>query len=249
MAEPDGPGWTIVSGAAGALGAAAAQHYLGLGHRVLALDVDAARLAEMPAAAALARAAVDACDPLAVGAAIDGAIGRGGRIGLLVNAVGLIWNEPVLTLKGPRLRGHAVGSFEKVLAANLTGAFSVAVEVAARMVRAGGGVIVNFSSVASSGIIGQAAYAAAKAGIEGMTRAMALELGPLGVRVNAVAPGFIDVASTRAAVGEAGLRAYADRTPVRRLGTVTDVLAAIDALAANGFLNGVVLPVDGGLRP
>ena len=77
---------------------------------------------------------------------------------------------------------------------------------------------------------------------------MARELGPLGIRVNAIAPGFIDVATTRQALSEAVLTEYAQRTPVGRLGTAEELMAAIASLADNGFLSGVILRLDGGLR-
>jgi 3-oxoacyl-[acyl-carrier protein] reductase len=173
---------------------------------------------------------------------------RGSRIDLLVNAVGQIWNEPAVALKGARFVPHDLTSFERVIRANLTATFVVAAAVAARMARAGGGAIVNFSSIAARGNAGQLAYSAAKAGVEGLTRTMAQELGPLGVRVNAIAPGFIDVESTRGALGQDTLQQYAKRTPVRRLGTVMEVAAAVDSLYRNGFMNGVVLELDGGLR-
>ncbi len=111
-------------------------------------------------------------------------------------------------------------SWRDVIDANLTAPFVVATQVAARMARRGGGSIVNFSSIASEGNAGQAAYSAAKAGIEGLTRTMAIELGPLGVRVNALALGFIDVATTREAVADERLQTYAQKTPLGRLGQV-----------------------------
>jgi 3-oxoacyl-[acyl-carrier protein] reductase len=107
---------------------------------------------------------------------------------------------------------------------------------------------VNFSSIASEGNAGQAAYGAAKAGIEGLTRTMAIELGPLGVRVNALALGFIDVATTRSAVADERLQSYAQKTPLGRLGRVEDVIDAIEFLAANTFANGTIVKLDGGLR-
>jgi 3-oxoacyl-[acyl-carrier protein] reductase len=240
--------WVVVSGAGGALGRLIVERYAARGRHVLALDRDASALAELGKIAGVVTLAVDLADPDAVQAAFDAAIPRSEPIALLVNAVGLIWNEPVLRLKGARFSMHAIDSFERVIRANLTAAFVTATQVAARMVRTGGGAIVNFSSISAGGNTGQAAYSAAKAGVEGMTRAMAGELGPLGIRVNAIAPGFIDVATTREALTDAVLTDYARRTPIGRLGTVDELMEGIASLADNGFLNGIVLQLDGGLR-
>ncbi len=240
--------WVVVSGAGGALGRLIVERYAAGGRHILALDRDASALAELGKMAGVVTQAVDLADPNAVQAAFDAAIPRSEPIALLVNAVGLIWNEPVLGLKGARFSMHAIDSFERVLRANLTAAFVTATHVAARMARTGGGAIVNFSSISAGGNTGQAAYGAAKAGVEGMTRAMARELGPLGIRVNAIAPGFIDVATTREALADAVLTDYARRTPIGRLGTVDELMEGIASLADNGFLNGIVLQLDGGLR-
>jgi 3-oxoacyl-[acyl-carrier protein] reductase len=230
------------------LGSLIVQRYAADGRRVLALDRDPVTLAELAKATGVVVHAVDLADPDALQAAVDAAIPRREPIALLVNAVGLIWNEPVLSLKGARFSVHAVESFERVMRANLTAAFVTATHVAARMARTGGGAIVNFSSISAGGNTGQSAYSAAKAGVEGMTRAMARELGPLGIRVNAIAPGFIDVATTRGALADAVLEDYARRTPVGRLGKIEELMEGIASLADNGFLNGVVLQLDGGLR-
>jgi 3-oxoacyl-[acyl-carrier protein] reductase len=77
---------------------------------------------------------------------------------------------------------------------------------------------------------------------------MAIELGPLGVRVNAVALGFIDVATTRQAVAEERLQTYVQKTPVGRLGRFDDVVSAVEFLATNAFANGTIVKLDGGLR-
>ncbi len=239
-----GDQWIVVSGAGGALGSALAHHFASRGHRVLGLDrtFDVAA----PAPGVTART-VDLLVEADVRQALD-AIAAGESIALLVNAAGLIWNEPILALRGAKFVTHGVESWRSVIDANLTAPLVVASQVAARMVRRGGGSIVNFSSIASQGNAGQAAYGAAKAGIEGLTRTMAIELGPLGVRVNAVALGFIDVATTRAAVADQQLAAYAQKTPLGRLGRVEDVIGAVEFLAANTFANGTVVALDGGLR-
>lgn len=237
--------WVVVSGAGGALGSALASHFASQGRRVLGLDrtFDAAA----PGSSVTA-GTVDLLIEEDVRQALADTIPGNEGIALLVNAVGLIWNEPILALRGAKFVTHSLETWRKVTDANLTAPFIVATQVAARMVRRGGGSIVNFSSIAGEGNAGQAAYSAAKAGIEALTRTMAKELGPLGVRVNAVALGFIDVATTRTAVPEERLRAHAQNTPLGRLGRVEDVIGAVEFLAANTFANGTIVKLDGGLR-
>jgi 3-oxoacyl-[acyl-carrier protein] reductase len=242
-----GPRWAVVAGGRGSLGRPIAEHLADRGWHVLSLDRTADTAAD-PARPTLVARTIDASDAGAVEQALAAAIPSGEPIALLVNAVGLIWNEPILTLRGASFHAHGVESWREAIEANLTTPFIVASRVAMRMARSGGGAIVNFSSVTARGNPGQAAYGAAKAGIEGLTRAMAAELGPLGIRVNAIAPGFIDVASTRAALQPSQLSQIVDRTPSRRLGTVQEVIGAIEFLASNTFVNGVVLDVNGGLR-
>jgi 3-oxoacyl-[acyl-carrier protein] reductase len=227
--------WVVVSGAGGALGGALAQHFASGGRRVLGLDrsFDAAA----PAPGVTTRT-VDLLVEADLRQALADTIPANESIALLVNAVGLIWNEPVLALRGAKFATHSVETWRTVTDANLTAPFVVATQVAARMVRRGGGSIVNFSSIASRGNAGQAAYGAAKAGIEGLTRTMA----------NAVALGFIDVASTRSAVADERLQVHARNTPLGRLGDVEDVIGAVEFLAANRFANGTIVKLDGGLR-
>jgi 3-oxoacyl-[acyl-carrier protein] reductase len=237
--------WVVVSGAGGALGSALVRHFASRGRRVLGLDrtFDSAA----PAPSVTART-VDLLIEEDVRRALADTIPGNDGIALLVNAVGLIWNQPVLALRGAKFVTHSLETWRKVTDANLTAPFIVATQVAARMVRRGGGSIVNFSSIASEGNAGQAAYSAAKAGIEGLTRTMAIELGPLGVRVNAIALGFIDVATTRAAVPDERLEAHVQNTPLGRLGRVEDVIGAVEFLTTNTFANGTIVKLDGGLR-
>jgi 3-oxoacyl-[acyl-carrier protein] reductase len=237
--------WVVVSGAGGALGSALARHYAEHGRRVLALD---RRFDTSASTQGVTSLMVDLLVEADVRQALADTISANQTIGLLINAVGQIWNEPILALRGPKLATHSLESWRSVTDANLTAPFVVAAQVAARMVRRGGGSIVNFSSIASEGNAGQAAYSAAKAGIEGLTRTMAIELGPLGVRVNAVALGFIDVATTKAAVVDQRLQQYVKETPIGRLGHVEDVISAIEFLATNTFANGTIVKLDGGLR-
>jgi 3-oxoacyl-[acyl-carrier protein] reductase len=238
--------WVIVSGAGGALGRALAAHYGSLGRRVLALDRQFDSDQKPPNG--ITTRTVDLLNEDDVRGVIAENLSAGAGVSLLVNAVGQIWNEPMLAFRGSKLVTHDLDTWRSVTDANLTAPFIVAKHVAAHMVRHGGGCIVNFSSIASGGNAGQAAYSAAKAGIEGLTQTMAVELGPMGVRVNALALGFIDVATTRQAVADSRLQQYSDRTPLGRLGRVDEVVSAVEFFATNTFVNGAIVRVDGGLR-
>lgn len=246
MTSSHDTGWVLIAGAGGALGHALAVHFAKAKRRVMALDRRFQDETELTNADVVT-ATLDASNEVELRRALDGAIGDG-RISLLVNAIGRIWNEPCLSIQSGKFVSHGIESWREVIEANLTAPFIVANAVAARMARKRGGVIVNFSSISSGGNAGQAAYGAAKAGVEGWTRALAVELGPLGIRVNAVAPGFIDVKTTRAAVPDARLNEYIARTPTGRLGQITDLIGAIEFLEANSFVTGTVLRLDGGLR-
>lgn len=239
--------WVIVAGGEGSIGTGVVAHFLRRDRNVLSLDQAYSDILGAPSKF-LRKRTVDLASADAVEATLRESIPRSDRIGLLVNAVGQIVNEPVLSLRGARLQPHDMERWRAVLEANLTAPFIVASHVASRMARTGGGAIINFSSIAARGNVGQAAYGASKAGVEGFTMAMARELGPFGIRVNAIAPGFIDVASTHAALSEDRLSALTAKTPMRRLGRLDEILDAIDFLAGNAFVNGIVLDVNGGLR-
>ena len=240
--------WVIVTGAAGYLGSAIGRHYSVSGRNVLLLDRAEINAGDAGPSGSVNFRKVDLAESAAVNATLNEALPNQEPICLLINAAGLIWNEPVIALKNRALSVHQADTFDSAVRANLTTTFVVSGHIAARMARTGGGAIVNFSSVAARGSAGQAAYSAAKAGIEGLTRAMAQELGPLGIRVNAIAPGFIDVPTTRSAVPETVLANYIKRTPLNRLGTVEDIILGIESLERNTFINGIVLHIDGGLR-
>jgi 3-oxoacyl-[acyl-carrier protein] reductase len=246
MTTANDDNWVVVSGAGGALGNALTVHYGDGGRRMLALDRQFDT--DWSPAAHVTTAMIDLRADREVQRALSVIAESKAGISLLINAVGLIWNEPLLALNGGKFVTHDVASWRDTIEANLTASFIVAKHVAAHMARHGGGCIVNFSSIAGRGNAGQAAYSAAKAGVEGLSRAMAAELGPLGVRVNAVALGFIDAVSTRKALPDKRLQQYAEQTPLGRLGRIEDVIGAIDFLASNAFVNGAIVPVDGGLR-
>jgi 3-oxoacyl-[acyl-carrier protein] reductase len=164
-----------------------------------------------------------------------------GPLGVVVNNAG-ITRDNVVMMMDP-------ADFDSVIATHLRGTFLVSKATARRMFRRRSGCIINLSSVVGRrGNAGQANYAAAKAGIIGLTKSLAKELGVRGVRVNAIAPGYIDTPMTQA-LAEETRQMIVDATPLKSIGTTDDVANAVLFLASPRarFLTGVVLPVDGGL--
>lgn len=172
---------------------------------------------------------------------VDVALERYGRIDILVNNAG-ITRDGYLVKMDP-------AQWDQVISINLTGVFTCTQLVASVMMAQGQGVILNAASVVGLyGNVGQTNYAATKAGVIGMTKTWAKELGPKGIRVNAVAPGFIMTGMTDK-MPEKILGTMAEHTPLRRLGQPIDIANAYLFLASDeaSFVNGAVLSVDGGL--
>jgi NAD(P)-dependent dehydrogenase (short-subunit alcohol dehydrogenase family) len=166
-----------------------------------------------------------------------------GKIDILVNNAGIHVKKSISDLSNEE--------FQKVVLTNQTAMFSLTKEVSKIMQQQGGGAIVNISSMASLyGIPNVIAYTATKSAIEGMTRAMAVELAPFGIRVNCVAPGFIKTRMSAAALDLDPERKnkVLSRTPLGRLGEPEEVANTIYFLVSDAasYITGVVLPVDGG---
>jgi 3-oxoacyl-[acyl-carrier protein] reductase len=237
----------LVTGAGHGIGRGIAHAFAGLGARCVAADLNAEALAETRASAPeiMQTLAFDVGDR----AAVQAAVASIGRVDILVHSAGGVRGQvgrPVEDV--PEADWHAI------LAANLTGAFLVAQAVIPGMKAAGGGRIVTISSGAGIGVslTGIQAYAAAKAGEIGLTRQLAHELGPFGITVNSVAPGFVrsNPATERQweAYGPEGQRRLLDNIALRRLGTVADIVNAVLFLASDnaGWISGQTLSVDGG---
>lgn len=236
----------LVTGGAKGLGLAIASHLQSLGAVVVAADLDGTALAVLPEGLEPAR--VDITDPAAAAVLVGELWSRHGRIDALVNNAGMIYSEPMIDIMRPDRMMHDLGSFRRCLTANLDSVFimtaAVVEQMARRRVR---GVVVNISSISARGNAGQTAYAAAKAGVNAMTVTWSKEFGRLGIRCNAIAPGFIDTPSTRAALSAANIQHIEANTPLHRLGQAEDVAKAVASLIDNDFINGVILDVNGGL--
>jgi NAD(P)-dependent dehydrogenase (short-subunit alcohol dehydrogenase family) len=166
-----------------------------------------------------------------------------GSIDILVNNAGINLKKAFIDVTDE--------DFASIIQTNLSSVFAISREVVKKMIDAQSGCIVNISSMASQyGIPKVIAYTAAKSGIEGMTRAMATELSPLGIRVNCVAPGFIKTDMSAKALDADPERKHKvmSRTPMGKMGEPADVAAAVSYFCSPGasYVTGVVMPVDGG---
>jgi len=183
----------------------------------------------------------DLADDAAVDAMIEGVVDRHGRLDVLVNNAGITRDGLIL--------GMSDEDFDAVLATNLRAAFRLCRAAARPMMRGRWGRLINIGSVVGiMGNPGQVNYAAAKAGLIGMTRSIGKELGGKGITANVVAPGFIETDMTDA-LPESLVKEAVGRLPLRRLGRSDEIAAAVSYLASEeaGYVTGHVLAVDGGM--
>ncbi|WMN60126.1 SDR family oxidoreductase [Pseudoalteromonas xiamenensis] len=172
-----------------------------------------------------------------------------GNIAVLVNNAGILRDGMLLKYKeGQIIDKMSLQQFQSVIDVNLTGVFLCGREAAIKMVEGGeGGVIINMSSVARAGNMGQTNYSAAKAGVVAMTTSWAKELGRYGIRVGAIAPGVIRTSMTDAMKPEAKERLVAMK-PVGRLGEAEEIAHTAKYIIENDFFTGRVIEIDGGIR-
>jgi NAD(P)-dependent dehydrogenase (short-subunit alcohol dehydrogenase family) len=246
----DGGRGVLVTGAAGRIGAAVARAFAGLGDRVAATDLDADRLA------ATARAIgdrggdataipADLTDEAAIERLVAAALAALGRIDVLVNCAGIFPNTPVTEMP--------TAEWDRVYAVNLRAPFLLSRAVARHLLERGAaGAIVNISSGAgSSARTGGAHYCGSKAALEMLTKVLAIELGPRGIRVNAVAPGLIldEVLAPPVPAGTSPyVAALLDGIPLRRTGRPEEIADAVVFLCSEraAWVSGTILGVNGG---
>jgi len=186
-------------------------------------------------------AVLNVTDAAATEAFIDGVVKEFGGLNVLVNNAGITRDQLAMRMKDEE--------FDAVIDTNLRAVFRLSRAVLRPMMKARGGRIINITSVvASSGNPGQANYAAAKAGVAGMTRALAREIGSRGITVNCIAPGFIDTDMTKV-LPEAQRTALTAQIPLGRLGSPEDIAHAVAFLASPhaGYITGTTLHVNGGM--
>ena len=241
----------VVTGAAQGIGAAVAARLAAEGAAVAVADLSAERGAETVEAItknggrAVAFGA-DVSQTAEVEALVAAVVAEFGRVDILVNNAGITRDNLLFKMTDE--------DWDAVINVNLRSAFLMSRECQKHFVKQKYGKIVSLSSRSALGNRGQANYAASKAGVMGLTATLAIELGPYGVNVNAVAPGYIATAMTDATARRVGLdpeelkKLAADQTPVRRVGEPEDIAATVAFLAADesSFISGQTIQVNGG---
>ena len=241
----------IVTGSARGIGAATARRLATDGMAVAVLDLDEAACAgtvkEIADAGGRALAVgADVSDGVQVQAAVERVAAELGEPTVLVNNAGVIRDNMLFKMTDD--------DWDTVMGVHLRGAFLMTRAVQKHMVEQGWGRVVNLSSSSALGNRGQVNYSAAKAGLQGFTKTLAIELGPFGITANAVAPGFIATDMTAATAERVGVafdvfaKGAAERIPVRRVGQPEDVAHTISFLVSDGagFVSGQVIYVAGG---
>lgn len=236
----------LVTGASRGIGKAIATQLAADGHFVVAVARNADALGEVVSQAiadggAMEARPCDLTDDAAVDALVEGVVSDHGRLDILVNNAGVTRDGLVLRMSDE--------DFDLVITTNLRAAFRLCRGVARPMMRQRWGRMINIGSVVGlMGNAGQVNYAAAKAGLIGMTRSIAKELGGKGVTANVVTPGFIETDMT-SVLPEAMLKEAMARLPLRRLGQASEIADGVSFLASDraGYITGHVLAIDGGM--
>jgi len=242
----------LITGGAAGIGKATAARFAQEGARVVICDVDRkageTTLAELGPDAAFFQ--VDVTDRASVDDWVESVLHKYGRIDILVNNAGIVRDSLLVKMKDDELiKQMPEADFDLVISINLKGVFNCTQAVVPAMIRQGGGVILNATSIVGiDGNMGQTNYIATKAGVIGMTKAWARELGRHNIRVNAVAPGFT-ATEILTSMPDKVLEGMKARTPLGRLGQPQDIANAYLFLASDeaSFISGDVLRVDGGI--
>lgn len=233
----------LITGGARGIGLATAQRFLAEGAKVAVVDVDEKGVQEALGSleGEVLGSVMDVTDRASVEQVLAQILQRWGRLDILVNNAGII--------KDAQLSKMEEKDFDSVVAVNLKGVYNTTQLASKIMVEQGSGVILNASSVvALYGNFGQTNYVATKAAVIGMTKTWARELGRKGVRVNAIAPGFIKTRMTEG-IPDKVMEKLAGMVPMGRMGEAVEIANAYLFLASDeaSYINGHVLSVDGGV--
>lgn len=229
----------FITGGTGAIGEAIVEEFSKTDDVVFTYNKNAEKAQELSRKLRCEALEMDAASESSVSAAVESALKEFGKIDILVNNAGVSLIKPFTDITDEE--------WENLLSVNLTGVFRVTKAAVLSMIKRKSGTIVNISSVwGVHGASCETAYSAAKAGVIGFTKALAKELGPSGITVNAIAPGVIESPMNTLHLSESELEALCSETPLGRMGKPFEVAKAVRAIAENRFITGQVIGVDGG---
>ncbi len=229
----------VVTGGTGAIGSAIAAEFAKTDDVIITYNSRRDEAEYLKATIGCEITQCDVADRSSVDKAVEDILRSFGRIDVLVNNAGISQIKLFTDITN--------SDWQRVMDIDLTGCFNMTQACVRGMISRRSGAIVNVSSVwGVHGASCEVAYSAAKAGVIGMTKALAKELGPSGITVNCIAPGVIDSPMNSSHLSQEELSELAEQTPIMRLGRAEEVASAVRALAENRFITGQVLGVDGG---
>jgi 3-oxoacyl-[acyl-carrier protein] reductase len=240
----------LLTGGGSGIGRFLVEHLAAESAEVAVLELDPARCAELCelSGGRIKAWVCDVTDPSAVDATFKDIVDGGFEPDVLINNAGIIHSEPLVNMLSRGERVHSRESWRRVMSSDLDSVFYVTSRVVDHLLaKRRKGVVISISSISANGNAGQSAYSAAKAGVNALTRTWAKELGGMGLRFAAIAPGFFDTPSTRSALSEAAVTRLQQQIPLRHLGDLESIYLAVRHVIENDYLTGTVLAVDGGL--
>lgn len=229
----------LITGGTGAIGSAIAREFAQTEDVIITYNKNEEKAKMLCGELKCSAVQVDVEDYFSAENAVNKVLSEYGKVDILVNNAGISQIMPFTDIT-PQ-------DWSRVISVNLTGAYNMTHAAVKSMINRKSGSIVNISSV--WGVYGgacESAYSAAKAGLIGLTKALARELGASGITVNCIAPGVIDSPMNRSHLTEQDLNELCEQTPLCRMGTPAEVAKAIRAIAENRFITGQTLGVDGG---
>ena len=239
----------LITGGARGIGNFIANGLLQKSAKIIIVDKDEHLLNALPEHENLLKYQCDITDFNAVEELVNKMFDDGKEINVCINNAGIIHSEPLINILSQTEKKHSIANWQKVIDVNLNAVFFVISNVAEKMVlKKQKGLIINISSIAAQGNIGQSAYAASKAAVEALTKTWSKELGMFKIRCACIAPGFFNTPSTRESLSENMLSKWQKAVPIARLGELNELLSAVEFIIENEYFNGKVLALDGGLN-
>lgn len=239
----------IITGAGSGFGKEMAIQLTEKGAKVAAIDINRTALDNLKKQHPEINTWVcDVADYTQVDKTVDEIFVAFGGLEVLINNAGIMKNAPLVNMLDKNKKRHSVELWNDVIAINQSAVFYMTRAFADNMVsNRCKGIIINISSIAAGGNAGQTAYSASKAAVEAMTKVWAKELGRIGIRAVAIAPGFMNTSGTHDALEEKMLAQWIEKTPLHRTGTIDEVVKTVFFVIDNDYLNGTVISVNGGL--